>query len=114
MIKLSKPLPATYIPYADGNLDDPTLHTIDDDPALPDGKAAFDKPFTDQWINAELNLPLEEQMQRAKVISCSKDNNGNVVGSHNENHFLNTMVYDVEFPDGAVREYAANIIADFF
>eukprot|EP00957_Ditylum_brightwellii_P165821 12624690-Ditylum_brightwellii.AAC.1 len=24
---------------------------------------------------------------------------------------MNTMIYDVEFPDGQVREYAANIIA---
>eukprot|EP00957_Ditylum_brightwellii_P187110 14251456-Ditylum_brightwellii.AAC.1 len=25
---------------------------------------------------------------------------------------MNTMIYDVEFPDGRLREYAANIIAE--
>eukprot|EP00957_Ditylum_brightwellii_P174369 13275884-Ditylum_brightwellii.AAC.1 len=25
---------------------------------------------------------------------------------------MNTMIYDVEFPDGQVREYAASIIAE--
>ena len=25
---------------------------------------------------------------------------------------LNTMVYDVEFPDGSIREYRANVISD--
>ncbi len=30
----------------------------------------------------------------------------------NEHPLLNTLVYDVEFPDGAVKKYAANIIAE--
>ena len=112
MIEPSKPLPTDYVPYAYGSFDATPLQKMDDYPDLLDGKSAFDKPLTDQWINSELNLPLGEQMQRAKVIVCSKYNNGNVVSSHNENSVLNTMVYDMKFPDGAVREYADNIIAE--
>ena len=108
----SKQLPTVYVPYADGNLDAPPLHTIDDDPDLPDGTYSFEKPLTDQCINSELNLTLGEQMKHSKVIGCYKDNDGNVVGSHDENLVLNTMVYDVEFPDGAVRKYTANIITE--
>ena len=26
--------------------------------------------------------------------------------------FLNTLMYDVEFPDGEIREYAANVIME--
>ena len=37
--------------------------------------------------------------------------NGEVVGTYNENPILNTRVYDVEFPDGDVREYSANIFS---
>ena len=33
-------------------------------------------------------------------------------GTYHDNPILNTMIYDVEFPDGEVREYSANIIAE--
>ena len=52
MINPSKPLPSVYVTYSNGNLDAPPLHTIDNDPALTDGTAAFEKPLTYQWINA--------------------------------------------------------------
>lgn len=48
----------------------------------------------------------------AKVKGNSNDADGNIIGNYNDNLFLNTMVYDVEFPDGAIKEYAANIIAE--
>ena len=51
-------------------------------------------------------------MQRSKVNGRSKDNYVNVVVSPFDNPVLNTMVYDVEFPDGAVCKYAANIITE--
>ena len=37
---------------------------------------------------------------------------GEVVSSYNENPFLNTLVYDVQFPDGEIKEYVANVIAE--
>ena len=37
----------------------------------------------------------------AKIKGRSKDVDGNVIGNNNDNPFLETMVYDVEFPDGA-------------
>lgn len=112
MTKPTKPLPKDYIPYADGNLDPPALHEVDEDPVQPNGTAVFEKPITDHWINAELNLPQGEQMKPARVVGRSKDQNGNVIGSYDSNPMLNTMLYDVEFPDGAIREYGANVIAD--
>ena len=33
-------------------------------------------------------------------------------GVYDENPFLNSIVYDVEFPDGEVQEYSANLIAE--
>ena len=35
-----------------------------------------------------------------------------MIGNHNGNLLLNTLVYDVEFPDGAVKKYAGNIIVE--
>ena len=41
IIKPSKPLPAAYVPYSDGNIDAPPLHMIDNEPDLPHGTYAF-------------------------------------------------------------------------
>ena len=40
------------------------------------------------------------------------DEDGKLIGDHNDMPIFNTMLYDVEFPDGAVKPYATNVIAD--
>ena len=112
MVKSTMLPPSTYVPYSDGNLDPHALHEIDEDPVHTNGSTAFEKPLTDHWINAELNLPQGEHMKRAKVIGRSTDADGNVIGQYDQNPVLNSMTYDVEFSDGAIREYAANVIAE--
>ena len=37
---------------------------------------------------------------------------GTIAGHYDENPRLNSIIYEVEFPDGQVKEYAANVIAD--
>jgi hypothetical protein len=37
---------------------------------------------------------------------------GLIAGQYDDNPSLNTIVYDLEFPDGTVKEYSANIIAE--
>ena len=51
-------------------------------------------------------------MKKVKVVGQSKENNGNIIGKYDNNPMLNTMLYDVKFPDGTIRKYGANIIAD--
>ena len=34
-----------------------------------------------------------------------------MIGQHHKNPLLNTLMYDIEFPNGDVRKYAANIVA---
>ena len=34
------------------------------------------------------------------------------MGKYHENPILNSIIYDVEFPDGHIKEYAANILAE--
>ena len=50
-------------------------------------------------------------MEAAYVVRCTKDGNNTVVGTYCHDPMLNSMVYDVEFPDGEIKEYSANIIA---
>jgi hypothetical protein len=51
-------------------------------------------------------------MKTGKVTKRAVDHEGKVVGSYDNNPYLNSMIYEVEFPDGQMKEYAANIIAE--
>ena len=46
----------------------------------------------------------------AKFIRCTIDSNVNTIGTFDQNLVLNSLVYAVEFPDGAVKHYAENVI----
>ena len=96
----------TYTPYlGDEELDVPELPE-DNDPLNPDRVEMFEKPITDRFIHAEVHLPQGERTQTAKVIGRTKDVDGNTIGTFNEHPLHNSMVYDVEFPDGEVKEYS--------
>ena len=83
----------------------------DDDPVDSTGKAVYEQPVTDLLLNAKVFLPQGEELKSATVKCRSRDDNGDVVGEYDPNPYLNTLVYDVEFNDGTVREYSANVIA---
>ena len=53
-----------------------------------------------------------EKALLTKVISRKRDADGKVIGKSNSNPILDTRIYQVKFPDGAVAEYSANIIAE--
>ena len=66
----------------------------------------------DLLMNAEVLLPQAEEKRLAKVIKRSIDSDGKVIGKYNEIPVLNTMLYDVQFPDGSIKPYSAKIIAE--
>ena len=99
------------MPYSDDVEPDLIEIPDDEDPVDEKGTAIFEQPITDSWINAELNLTQGEKIQNAKVIGRSKDSNGQTIGTFHENPLLSTILYDVEFPDGEIKEYGANAIA---
>jgi hypothetical protein len=91
----------------------------DDEPSEPMEKEAdqpkadaFDTATYDQYIAAEVMLPQGDVLVPAKVVGRKHDANGNPVGVGNSNPLLDSRVYNVEFPDGHIDEYAANIIAE--
>ena len=51
-------------------------------------------------------------IQHGKVVQRSVDPEGQVIGTYDDKPWINTMSYDVEFNDGSVREYSANLIAE--
>ena len=51
-------------------------------------------------------------MKRGTVINRKRDHNGNPVGIRHDNPMLDTRGYEVEFSDGNVGEFTANMIAE--
>ena len=45
------------------------------------------------------------------VRGINVGNDGQKFGTFHDTPILNSTVYDVEFPDGEVKEYASNVIA---
>jgi hypothetical protein len=65
----------------------------------------------DNYISAEILLPLGGVLRWGKVISHRRDADGNTVGLAHDQPILNTWTYDVEFNNGTIAELMANKIA---
>jgi hypothetical protein len=79
-------------------------------------KDAAGKPFVhqslaDTLINAKVLLPHEDSHAIARVVRRPVDDEGRMIGTFNENPLLNTLLYECEFNDGTMKEYAVNTIA---
>lgn len=72
----------------------------------------YDADAYDAYISANVLLPKGDGYVGGRVISRKRDGDGHPVGIRNQNPLLDTRVYNVEFPDGHVSEYAANVIAE--
>ena len=75
------------------------------------GRPVVMQSLADGLINAEVLLPIGDSKAMATVISCAVDDDGRLIGEHNDNPMLNSLMYMCEFPDGTVKEYSANVIA---
>eukprot|EP00957_Ditylum_brightwellii_P193488 14733929-Ditylum_brightwellii.AAC.1 len=66
----------------------------------------------DQYLTAELILGLGTEEERvSRVIKRSWGLDGQSIGRAHPNPLFDTRTYDVEFKDGPVESYQANVIA---
>ena len=96
--------------------DTPTFEAYSDESGgaeqqMPEADDYTEDTF-DKYLGAETRLPSGDSMLRAIVKARKRDFNGNPIGKANSNPLLDTRLYDVEFPDGEIKEYAANVIAE--
>ena len=56
----------------------------------------------------------DDGFARALVTIRNQDLNRNIIGSRNVNPLIDTCIYEVQFQDGLIRKYAANLIAKTF
>ena len=67
------------------------------------GRLLNQQPFYDRLINAEVELQSGDLMQTGKVIGRSANHEGAIDGSCDDKPMLNSLLCDVEFPDGQVK-----------
>ena len=92
--------------------EDEPQELVDEDPVNQNGVPIFENSFGDTLINAEVLLPQGEKLQKARVKKRRIGLDGNEIGTYNSNPMLNTLIYEVEYPDGSLRDYGANVIAE--
>ena len=101
-----------FFPYEDdGEKNTPRL-IPDTESVDSTGLPVLQQPVTDILPNDQLYLSQGESIQVAKVSWRVLDEYGKLVGTYSDNLMLNTLMYDVEFPDGATKPYASNMVAD--
>jgi hypothetical protein len=66
----------------------------------------------DGYLASQVMLPREDKMLLGTVRKRATNEMGAPIGTGNTNPILDTRVFEVEFDDGVVLEYAANIIAE--
>ena len=76
------------------------------------GSSINQQSVADLLINTEVLLHQGEAQQMAKVVRRSIDRDGNIIGDLDKTPSLHSLIYDTEFPDGTVKQYAANVIAE--
>jgi hypothetical protein len=99
---------------ADGDADTEPAGEIPDIEDILDstGKVLNQHPMWEKLINAEIILQQGDKLQRGKVKRRSIDDNGKTIGTYSDNPITTPIIYEVEFPDGELKEYAANILAE--
>lgn len=106
----SNPQDETFDPFT--GVEEPHIEVPEADCVDATGKPILQQSLADTLIHSEVLLPHGEDLQMAKVLRRSVNPEGRVIGNANDNPLLNTLMYDVEFPDGNIKKYAANIIAE--
>ena len=111
----SKPLPLQEDPDWNaepyGDEESPTNEPFEADLVDAAGRPIMLNSITDALINAEVLLDKDDSAALAKVVRRAVDSQGRMIGEWNANPILNTLVYECEFNDGTIKEYAANTIA---
>lgn len=79
-------------------------HTDDIDDATPE--------YKDLYIGAEVKLSVQGEPKSGKVVRRARTDAGELYGRANDNPILDSRAYDVDFGDGDVRPFTANVIAE--
>ncbi len=98
------------------SLGTPSFEPYEDDKGrqvrTPEDDNEADPNTYDQYVGAEVVLPIGDKMMNAKVRRRKRQSDGTLRGKAHSNPILDTHTYEVEFADGQRTELAANVIAE--
>ena len=66
----------------------------------------------ENYIGAEIIISHGDTVAQGIVRRRKRDVEGNTIGRANRNPILDTRAYEVEFEDGSMSTYSANVIAE--
>ena len=67
----------------------------------------------DHYIGGKVVVPGKDSIPvPARLKRKKRDDLGNTIGEEHSNPLLETRVYELEFPNGTVDEYAVNIVIE--
>ena len=92
-----------FEPYEDDD-DEPYPKIPDVDDVTPEE--------SDNYLGAEVDVSFGGDMKTGTVVRRARNSEGELEGTANINPILDTRTYEVEFLDGTVGTYSANLIAD--
>ena len=72
----------------------------------------FGHEMYDGYISARLMLQQNDSMAKAMVIGRKCDADGDLIGNSLPKQILDMGLYEVQFEDGRVDTYSANVIAE--
>ena len=100
----------------DLSIETPTNEAYEDDDDDHIGYVSDDDDVTperlDTYIGAEVILPMGNENFSGKVKARKRSQDGTLKGTANQNPSLDTRTYGVEFHDGQVAKFGANMIAE--
>ena len=85
---------------------------IQEEALIPDVENVESTDAYDQYILVSVMLQKNDGFYRALVMVRKRDFDGNIMGSCHSNPLLDTCVCGIQFQDGLISEYAANLIAE--
>ena len=100
-----------FVAYEDDD-ETPRLIPDNEEPVDSNGEYIDQQPQYDKLINLEVQMQQGTYLRVSKVARRALVPNGKTTGTYHEKPWMNTLIYDVKFPDGEVKEYDANTTAE--
>lgn len=91
--------------------EEPTVEGEEESPIL-EADEVFDVNAYDQYVNAEILLPVGDGRMAGTVKNRKRDSEGMPIGKRHKIPMMDTRLYEVELADGTIKELFANNIAE--
>ena len=110
-IKTSETSDTMWEEYEDGD-ESPRVIPETEDIVDSTGKVINQQPAYDKMLNNEVQMQVGYDLTKGLVARRAIGPDGKTIGTYDDDPSKSTLMYEVEFQDGELREYSANIIAE--